>query len=87
MSKVGFSPLALNIDGFLVCSVPLFIMWCTTSTVYTYKAYYIAAGADVLAILGNSAMTEAIKRAKGGPVSTVDTLKSLVPLVLGIYFF
>ena len=81
---VGFSPLQLNIDGFMVCAVVLIACFCLTETKYRMLDIGKAILCSVTSMAATVSITTALSVGKGGPIQAIDSLKSLIPLFLHV---
>ena len=74
----------LNIDGFMVQAVPLFVLYLLTDVHYSFSDTGIAIVISFLSLSGNIAITKALETGKGGPIMAIDNLKSLVALFMDL---
>lgn len=86
IKEVGFTPIQLNLDGFFVCSIYMAFCFFTTSTVYTMQDILLVCFSSVLSLIGVTSLTIALTTGKAGPIYSIDSLKSLIPLFLNIIF-
>ena len=65
---IGFSPLQLNIDGFMVCAVVLITCFCLTETEYTVLDIGEAILCSVTSMAATVSITTALAVGKAGPI-------------------
>ena len=79
-----FGVIQLNLDGYLLCSLVLlvgFFMYGPEN--YSWQDIGSSFLSSFFQLVGFALMTQALKTGQGGPIQAVDSLKVLMPLVLG----
>ena len=67
--KFEFSVIQLNLDGYIICAVILFIGYFVQGVdSYSIADVLKAVAAAVLSLVGTASMTQAFKTGKGGPI-------------------
>lgn len=82
VSKHDFTPMKLTIDGLILAAIIMLCGYFFTDIDFTFRDWIYGVLVGVLLIAGSVCIAYAMKSGKGGPITAIDTLKSVIPVAI-----